>query len=163
MLQISKSNLTPPRENQWINKGDKIEIQFTVDKPILFHGVHLFGHGENELYEVTTNSGNRSIYRSRYFKNHTSNSDSQSYSNTSYSGFDVLLPSPVLVTANQPLTLVYSIKGPNSYYGVNGKSSVDVCGVKVKFTRIGCSGYSQDRTNVNTGQIYAIFISHCDK
>lgn len=101
--RFSNSDLRLPEEDLWLNTGaTTTDIEFTVNKSILFHGVCLFGHGKDELYKVTS-SGNCSIYRSRYFKNHTY-SDNQTYSNNSYSAFDVFLPSgalSVLLPINQ--------------------------------------------------------------
>ena len=54
--------------------------------------------------------------------------------NDRFCGFDVMLESPIVIEANEVVTLTARIKGQSSTMGVLGKTSVECHGVLVTFS-----------------------------
>ena len=131
---------------KWRYAGKPDGLSFSVNKPATFHGVYLFGDDEGSEYEVTLEVDGAKI---------TGTYTSECNSEGVY-GFNVILPTPISIEQNKIVTMDAIIKGPNSYYGEEGKGSVDVGGVVVKFSA--ASG-SSNGTNQVTGQFYEIILS----
>jgi len=53
----------------------------------------------------------------------------------SYYGFDVFFDHPVSLEGDRTYKIVSLIKGPNSWYGVGGKTSVECHGVQFTFKK----------------------------
>ena len=62
----------------------------------------------------------------------------------------------LIQTPNEEFTIIATIKGPNSYYGQNGKPSVKVDDVIVTFKK---SSVSKNGTDNTHGQFFKIFLS----
>ena len=48
-------------------------------------------------------------------------------------GYDVMFPNPIPPLPNEEITITATIKGPSSYGGANGKSSVKIDDIVVTF------------------------------
>ena len=111
-------------------EADVDRINFTVNKPIMLHGVQHFGF-EGAEYTVSTE-----------VKNTTGDSSlvkqSGSYASVkdktgSYYGFDVQFDRPVCLVENKEYQLVSLIKGPSSWYGKEGQTFVECQGILFTF------------------------------
>ena len=126
-IRFSQHDVMRPTSKRWsYSRGYYDCLQFTVDKPALFYGVRLFGDANGGKYRVYMNCYNtkcRGTYTSTY------NSERMGKCH----GFDVMLLEPAQIPQDKTIQLVLLINGPKSYYGRNGKSVVEVDGVKVKF------------------------------
>jgi len=112
-----------------INSSDK----FSVSKPVTLFGVQLFGSEFGEytvVTEVKDSADDSSIVKQSgsYASEKTKPEDNQYY------GFDVQFDRPVCVKENKKYKLVSLIKGPNSWYGNQGRASVECEGVLFTFT-----------------------------
>ena len=127
-------------------------LAFVVDKPAWFYGIRLFGDGNGGEYGVVMKDNDKFDVRGTYTSNYTSERVGICH------GFEVMLPKPLHVLPGSRINLILTITGPNSYYGRNGKSSVEVDGVTVTFS----DRDSSNGTDVTKGQIYELIISHCE-
>ena len=128
-------------------------LAFVVDKPAWFYGIRLFGDANGGEYGVFMESHNDDFdVCGTYTSNYTSERVGICH------GFDVMWPKPLQVLPGVRINLSVVITGPNSYYGRNGKSPVEVDGVTVTFSDWDLS----NGTNVTKGQIYELIISHCE-
>ena len=69
-----------------------------------------------------------------------------------------MLPKPIPLLSNEEITIIATIKGPNSYFGEQGKSPVKVDDIVVTF-KGAPSGLSNNHTSETRGQFYEIFLS----
>lgn len=146
----------------WYYHGASNEIRFTVDKDIVLHGVQHFGREEGK-YEVSIKvnyepGGDRLIsYYSRFetreagsYKEYTSVKDE----NEEHFGFDVILDQPIWLKRGKSYEVVSSIIGPDSWYGSEGKTSVECAGVTFEFKQP-----HRLVTDVSRGQFPALIFS----
>ena len=136
----------------WNYSGTADCINFTVNKPIKLHGVQHFG-SEDEQYTVSTEvkdatDGSCLVQQSGSY---TSKKD-ETYG---YFGFDVWFDSPANLKENKEYKLVSLIKGPASWYGEQGKESVESKGVQIAFRRVDIS----NGTTEKRGQFPTFFFS----
>ena len=124
--------------------GSYDSLTMNVNKAVLFHGVRLFGDLYGSQYKVKFKVKNENVTES-----YTSEPDKDGVW-----GYDVMLPKPISVKRNEELTIVATIRGPQSCYGENGKSSVNVDGTVVTFR-------NTNGTDKTHGQFYKIFHSNC--
>ena len=123
-----KKNVSPAWWGYTNSKPDR--IFFTVNKPVMLHGVQHFGSQGGE-YTVSTevrDSTDGSIpgLKSGSYLSVKAERDS-------YYGFDVEFDSPVCLVENREYELVSLIKGPRSSSGGGGEKTVDCQGVQFTF------------------------------
>lgn len=139
----------PPGWGYTSSKPDR--IFFTVNKPVILHGVQHFGL-KGGKYTVSTevrDSTDGSIpgTKSGSYLSVKAETDS-------YYGFDVEFHSPVCLEANREYELVSLIKGPPSSSGREGEIIVDCQGVQFTFRSPG-----DGRTCDKRGQFPAFLFS----
>ena len=132
----------------WNYSGNSDALTLTVNKAVLFHGVRLFGDSGESQYEVKF-----TIKEENVTGTYTSKQDGNSVP-----GYDVMLSKPIPLFPDEKITIVAKIKGPNSYYGEKGKSSVKVDEVVVTFKNAPYS-LSTNNTFKQLGQFYQIYLS----
>ena len=128
-------------------------INFTVNKPIAFRGVQLFGYRDGRYWvstEVKDTSNGSSLVK-----------QSESYASEKnvaygYYAFDVRFNHPVCLEENKEYELLSSIKGAVPWYGVDGQTSVECQGVRFTFST---SGGSNNETTDTTGQFPAFLFA----
>ena len=76
--------------------------------------------------------------------------------NDEYYGFDVKFDLPVCLQENKNYKLVSLMKGPNSWYGEAGRTSVECEGIRFTFTS---SDASCNNTSETRGQFPAFIFS----
>ena len=131
----------------WGYKGKSDALTIVVNKPVLFHGVRLFGSQGNQ-YKVKFMIKDKNVTGT-----YTSEQD-----NEGVPGYDVMLPSPLPLLANQDYTITATITGRTSYRGTGGKSSVTIDDIVVTF-KDAPEGLSPNGTDQTKGQFYKIFLS----
>ncbi|KAL9982774.1 hypothetical protein ACROYT_G004877 [Oculina patagonica] len=114
--------------NLWNCSGTTADrVNFSVNKPIKLHGVQHFGSQGGE-YKVTTEvkdaTGGSSLVK--HTGSYASKKDETDLH--SYHGFDVLFDRPVCLVENKEYQLVSLIRGPSSWYGKEGRASVECQG-----------------------------------
>ena len=148
------AKLTPPgTSGAWSYKGKVDSINFTVSKDIKLHGIQHFV-SEGGKYKISTQVKDTTQYslvakRSVTYVSEKDETDS-------YYGFDVLFDLPVCLEANKQYTLVSLIKGPVSWYGEDGQTSVESGGVRFTFSD---SEVSSNGTTVTRGQFPAFIFT----
>ena len=129
------SGMVKKSHDAWVHKGRSDALTLTVNKAVLFHGVRLFGDTLRSQYNV-----NLKIKDENVTGTYTSQQDSDGVP-----GYDVMLPKPIPLLSNEEITIIATIKGPNSYFGEQGKSLVKVDDVFVTF-KGAPSGLSNNHT-----------------
>ena len=141
-----------PGERWWYS-GNTDCIILTVKKPVKLYGVQHFGSESGE-YTVTTDIvdpvDNTSLV------SRTGNYTSEKSDTHAYYRFDVLFDRPVILKADKEYLVKSLIKGPNSWYGDGGQTSVECQGVQFTFSS---SGDSSNGTGKNSGQFPGILFS----
>ena len=135
-----------PNMIAWLYLGLHDVITFSVSKPIMLHGVQHFG-SEDGNYTVSTEvtditDGSSVVKQSGSYA-------SEKDKTRSYYGFSVLFDRPVGLVENKDYKIESLIKGPVSWFGTEGQTSVECQGVVFTF----CT--SQDnllRTSETKGQ-----------
>ena len=136
-------------QGSWSYDGTKWDaLVITVNKPVVFHGVRLFGQADAKKYEVKFSIKNESV-RGTY----TSEQDKDGVW-----GYDVMLLTPVSVSPNEEFTIMATINGPSSQRGGNGKSLVTLNDIVVTFENPP-SGLRSNCTSKRGGQFYKLFLS----
>ena len=131
------------------NGSDSDALTLTVNKAVLFHGVRLFGDDGGSEYEVKFTIKNENVTRT-----YTSGKGKDGVW-----GYDVMLPEPISLQRDETFTIIATIKGPPSYCGRSGKSSVrGTAGICVTFTDAG-PDLSTQGTSEHRGQFHKIFLS----
>ena len=128
-------------------------VYFSVNKPIKLFGVQHFGSEGSEytvFTEVTDTTHNSSVVK----RSGTYTSEKDETNN--YYGFEVLFDLPVCLEANKKYKLVSLIKGPKSWYGEEGQTSVESRGVRFTFSPSKDKG---NRTSVTIGQFPAFIFT----
>ena len=128
-------------------------ILLTVNKPIILHGVQHFG-SEREEYTVKTDiidplDNNLLVSRGGNYASKRSDI-------SAYYGFDVLFDRPIILKANKEYKIKSIIKGPTSWYGKDGQTSVKCQGVRFTFR---CSAENSNGTDIERGQFPEILFS----
>ena len=137
-----------PDQSCWKYSGNSDALTLTVNKAVLFHGVRLFGNTRGSRYEV-----NIKIKDENVTGTYTSQQDSDGVP-----GYDVMLSKPISLLPDEEITIIATIKGQNSYYCENGKSSVKINDIVVTF-KDAPSGSSGNGTSETRGQFY-IFLNY---
>ena len=106
---------------EWSWEPDR--ICFSVSKDALFHGTRLFGNGRKGTFNVTLEIKGAKVC-----------GEYSTERNGRFSGFDVMLESPIVIEANEVVTLTARIGGQSSTIGLFGKNSVECHGVLVTFS-----------------------------
>ena len=132
----------------WNYFGSSDALTLTVNKAVLFHGVRLFGHSGGSQYEV-----NFKIEDENITGTYTSELDDDGLP-----GYDVILPNPISLPEDEEITVIATIKGPKSYYGLEGKLAVTIDDIVVNF-KDAPSSLTKNSTNKTRGQFYQIFLS----
>jgi len=119
-----------PPDICWGNGKSPDCINFSVNKPIMLHGVEHFG-SKGGSYTVSTEvkdttDGSSLVKQSGSY---VSGKDKT----FSYYGFSVLFDRPVCLVENKKYKLESLIKGPTSWYGIDGQTSVECQGVVFTF------------------------------
>ena len=126
-------------------------VQFSVSKPVKLFGVQLFG-SEFGKYTVVTEV-KESADNSSIVKQSGSYASEGKYQ---YYGFDVQFDRPVCLQENKKYKLVSLIKGPNSWFGEDGRASVECERVRFTFTT---SDASSNNTSETRGQFPAFIFA----
>ena len=130
----------------WVlHDGRPDALTLTVNKAVLFHGVRLFGDTGGSQYEVNFKIKDEIV---------TGTYTSQE-KRDGVPGYDVMLRNPVSLLPNEENTIIATVKGPNSYWGKMGKSSVKIDDTVVMF-KDPPPGYQTSRY---AGQFYKVFLS----
>ena len=129
----------------WGYSGSSDALTLTVNKAVLFHGVRLFGDTRGTKYEVKFT-----------VKDETVTGTYTSQQNDGVWSYDVMLSNPIPFLRNEEFTIIATLKGPRSYSGQNGKTSVKVHDIVVTFKT---SGLSTNATSNTAGQFFKIFLS----
>ena len=149
---------TPDNNWRWHYHDSKRDsVQFSVSKPVTLFGVRLFGSESGEYtvaMEVMDSADNSSIVNQS--GSYTSGSFATSAFVYQYYGFDVQFDRPVCLKENKKYKLVSLIKGPKSWYGEDGRASVECEGVQFTFTS---SDASTNNTSVTRGQFEAFIFT----
>jgi BTB/POZ domain-containing protein 1/2 len=128
-IKVSHNNVRFNRfnrgyENEWrYDCWEPDRICFSVSKDALFHGTRLFGNRQKGIFDVTLEIKGAKVC-GKYSAD----------GNDRFCGFDVMLESPIVIEANEVVTLTARIKGQSSNMGILGKISVECHGVLVKFS-----------------------------
>ena len=131
-----------------LNRSDR--ICFTVNEDIYLIGVEHFGR-EGCTYTVRTeliDTVNRSCVAS---KSGVYSSEKKHQEVTNYYGFTVLFDDAVPINQNNCYEVVSLVNGDPSWYGVDGKSTVECFGVTFTFYKSE-EGQDNNKTGVNRGQ-----------
>ena len=144
-VRISRFDPGNVSANTWIYSGKANALTLTVNKAVLFHGVRLFGNSRGSQYEVKFTVKDETVTGT-----YTSQEDGDSVP-----GYDVMLSKPIPLLPNEEITIIAAIKGPYSYWGTKGKSSVKIDDTVVIFTDPP-RGY---QTSGNAGQFYKVILS----
>ena len=105
-------------------------VNFSVNKPIMLHGVQHFGsEGGNYMVstEVKDTTDDSSLVKQA--GSYASEVDETCF----YYGFSIKFDRPVSLVENKEYRLESFIKGPRSWYGIEGQTSVECQGVVFTF------------------------------
>ena len=144
----------PSSGGSWSYNGAAADsVNFTVNKPIMLHGVQHFGSvGGN--YTVSTEVKDTTHNSCLGKESGTYTSEKEDRNN--YYGFDVLFDRPVSLEANKQYTLMSIIEGPLSWYGAEGQMSAESGGVQFSFSD---SDDDSNSTSVTNGQFPVIIFN----
>ncbi|XP_078380493.1 BTB/POZ domain-containing protein 6-like [Oculina patagonica] len=131
-------------------------IHFTVNKTITLLGIQHFGSKGSE-YTVSTEVRDTTDDSSLVKQSGTYVSEKDK--TYDYYGFDVRFDRPVCLADNKEYKLVSQIKGPKSWYGEDGKTSVECQGVRFIFRSSPLGFYSSYRISETSGQFPAFLLS----
>ena len=149
--------ICPPDETSWYYSDSKCDsLQFSVTKPVVLFGVQHFGSTFGE-YMVVTEIKNSQDGSSIVKQSGSYASEKDKSENNQYYSFDVQFERPLCLRANINYKLVSLIKGPVSWYGREGRASVE-CEGGVRFT-FTSSDASSNNTSVLGGQFPAFKFS----
>ena len=127
-------------------------ITFSVNKPIMLHGVQHFG-SKGGSYKVSTEIKDATTNGSSLVKQSGSYTSEKDKTRPHY-GFSVLFNQPVCLMENKKYKLESLIKGPLSWYGIKGQTSVECGGVVFTFHASLDQLYT---TNETRGQFPVLF------
>ena len=122
-------------EGGWYYRGSSNEIRLAVSSDIFLHGVQHFGRPNGE-YAVAIRIKEVSETDSLSSLTEQSGSYSSVKAETdAYHGFDVMFDQPACLEKGKLYELVSDIRGPDSWYGLEGKATVESFGVTFRFSR----------------------------
>jgi len=147
--------LCPPGSSWNYCDSKRDSVQFSVSKPVTLFGVQHFGSESGE-YKVVTEVKD-SADDSSIVKQSGSYASEKKSEDNQYYGFDVQFDRPVCLQENKKYKLVSLIKGPNSWYGQQGRTSVK-CEGGVRFT-FTSSDASSNTTSEISGQFPAFIFA----
>ncbi|XP_028391941.1 BTB/POZ domain-containing protein 3-like [Dendronephthya gigantea] len=138
-------------EDSWFYvKDDKINaLTFTVNESIHLQGVRLFGDCHGSSYSVKFKVKEMQYEKRRY-------PPSKLHEDGVW-GYDVMLPQPISLQPDEEVTMTATIEGPESFKGSNGKLTVNVGDIVVRFHDTP-SGSNHNHTSKTEGQFYKIFL-----
>ena len=144
-------SLKLPNQGGWNYMSSPDCLNFSVNKPIMLHGVQHFG-SKGGNYTVSTEvkdttDGSSVVKQSGSYA-------SEKDKTCSYYGFSVKFDQPVRLVENKKYKLESLIKGPTSWYGKEGQKSVDCQGVVFTF-------YTSPGPNNNTSETGGQFPVFC--
>ena len=141
-----------PQGGRWGYSGLADEVCFTINKPIKLHRVQHFGSkdGKYTVSIVVKDSTDESC-----LVEHSGSYTSAKDETYGFFGFDLLFDSPVNLEENKKYELVSLIQGPNSWYGKEGRESVESTGVQFTFD----SFFFATRTTEYQGQFPTFIFS----
>jgi len=122
-------------------------LMFSVNKPIMLHGVQHFG-SEGGSYTVSTEVKDTTDGSS--LVKQPGSYASEKDKTCSYYGFSVKFDRPVCLAENKKYKLESLIKGPTSWFGAEGQTSVESEGVIFTF-------YTSAGDNNLTSEVYGQF------
>ena len=141
--------------NVWLYNGaDADSVNFTVNNPIMLHGVQHFG-SERGKYTVSTEV--KDITHNSCLGEKSGTYISEKEDRNNYYGFDVLFDRPVSLEANKQYMLKSVIEGPLSWYGADGQTSAESGGVQFSFSS--SDNADSNGTSVEMGQFPVIIFS----
>ena len=139
----------PPDNSRWTYLNSNYDsVQFSVSKPVTLFGVQHFG-SESGVYTVVTEVKDSADDSSIVKQSGSYASEKNKSEDNRYYGFDVQFDRPVCLQENKKYKVVSLIKGPTSWYGNQGRKSVECEGVRFAFTS---SGGSSNGTSETQGQ-----------
>lgn len=147
ITRFSPDDIRPP-STAWTygNTSKPDKLSFRVNRPVKLHGVRMFGDDKNSAYDVTLNVHGTTV----------SGKYTSSLMDHGIYGYDVILPTPVVIDFDSVITMTATIAGPNSYYGNNGQPLVKTDEIAVVFTD---TGGSLNGTGVRQGQFERLILS----
>ena len=128
----------------------KDAISFTVSKRVIFHGVRLFGGKVGSGHEVSLEVNGVKLSGS-YISDDVEKCGC---------GFDVMLPTPIVVDQHNIVTMVAGVTW-NCRRGKNGKRSVEVDGITVTFIDAPPTYVNTGDTNTTEGQFHQVILTKC--
>jgi len=141
----------------WKYSGKPDRICFTVDKGIRLFGVRHFGC-EGCSYTVRVELNDTTSDSCLVNQSGSYSSEVKYHDGSAYYGFDVLFERPVCLKRNNCYEIVSLVCGDISWFGQNGKTKVETCGVIFTFSDSEQKG-SGNGTNVSLGQFPALLFS----
>jgi len=143
----------PPDKFRWRYCESPECVNFTLNKPIMLHGVQHFGsEGRNHTVSIEVKDTTDGCSLVKQSGSYASEKDKI----WPYYGFSVLFDRPVCLLQNKEYGIVSLIKGPKSWYGVEGQTSVESEGVVFTFRS---SLDDTRRTTETRGQFPVLFWS----
>ena len=119
----------------WKNLGFEKVVSFSVDRDIKLYGVNLFGR-KDVVYSIEVriaDFGQKALIGKRIFSQVAGPFSSVPRASGEYFVFDFLFEKPVSLEKGNSYGLSSKIYGPQSWYGVNGQSTIICSGVKFTF------------------------------
>ena len=131
----------------WINNGKSCSLPFSLSRntDLRFHGVYVFGSKDND-YSISFTLKNDLI--GTVLTSREGTFLSVPHTSGKYHGFDVLFKEPILLRKGGVYCLEARISGPPSWYGTQGKHSVQ------------CSDATLTFWSTNEGQFGEFICSH---
>jgi BTB/POZ domain-containing protein 3/6 len=116
LLSFTRFDFSDSEEEILWGHGQEVDIiVFTVNKPVRFHGVQLFGDANGSGYDVVFNMDGAGKFQGR-FRSHLREDG--------ISTFNVFLLEPVHIEANKKIRIWAEIRGPESLISMDGKNSM---------------------------------------
>jgi len=147
--------ICPPGGGWHYRDCKRDSVQFSVSKPVTLFGVQHFGSKSGEYTVVTevkdSANGSSIVKQSGSYASEKNNPE-----DNQYYGFDVKFDRPVNLQKNKKYKLVSLIKGPNSWFGEDGRVFVGCDGVLFTFTS---SDASSNSTSETRGQFPAFIFA----
>ena len=151
------TTLCPPDCDIWHYHDSKRDsVQFSVSKRVTLFGVQHFDSEFGE-YTVVTEVKDSADDSCIVKQSGSYASEEKRPDDNQYYGFDVQFDRPVCLQENKKYNLVSLIKGPNSWHGKAGRTSVE-CGGGVRFT-FASSAASSNGTSEECGQFPAFMFA----
>jgi BTB/POZ domain-containing protein 3/6 len=125
LLSFTRFDFRDSEEEILWGHGQEVDIiVFTVNKPVRFHGVQLFGDANGSDYDVVFNMDGAEKFQGR-FRSHLREDG--------ISTFNVFLPEPVHIEANKKIRIWAEIRGSESLLSMDGKNSVQCNDIVMRF------------------------------